>query len=134
MFDALKDKQGTKIIGIIWAGANPVTKIADLKPERFGIALAPGGNMPAGDEDLEGPGRRRGAIYYYYAFPKNKMNDWLVPSTASASRRAARLLHAGGMAAGVAVGRGHQEGRRHRHREADRGDGRHELRSRPRAR
>jgi branched-chain amino acid transport system substrate-binding protein len=30
MFDALKDKKGTKIISIIWAGPNPVTKIADL--------------------------------------------------------------------------------------------------------
>jgi len=37
LFDALKDKPGRKIIGIIWAGPPPVTKIADLKPERFGI-------------------------------------------------------------------------------------------------
>src|SRR5262245_5901063 len=45
MFDALKDKPGRKIISIIWAGPNPVTRIADLKPERFGIELAPGGNI-----------------------------------------------------------------------------------------
>src|SRR6185369_16399706 len=28
MFDVLKDKKGTRIIAIIWAGANPVTKLA----------------------------------------------------------------------------------------------------------
>ena len=40
---ALKDKKGRKFIAIYWAGPNPLTKIADLKPERFGISLAPGG-------------------------------------------------------------------------------------------
>src|SRR5262249_25811024 len=45
LFDALKDKSGRKVIVIIWAGPNPLSKIADLKPERFGIELAPGGNI-----------------------------------------------------------------------------------------
>jgi len=45
IFDALKDKPGKKIINIIWAGQHPLPKIADLKPERFGIELAPGGNL-----------------------------------------------------------------------------------------
>ena len=40
LFDALKDKPGRKVIVIIWAGPNPLTKIADLKPDRFGIELA----------------------------------------------------------------------------------------------
>src|SRR4030095_11021290 len=78
MFDALKDKPGTKIIAIIWAGQNPLAKIADMKPERFGIALAPGGNiLPVmeGWDDFAGVG---GGIYYYYGFPKNKVNDWMV--------------------------------------------------------
>src|SRR3546814_14066774 len=44
MFDALKDKKGRKIISIIWAGPHPLPKIADLKPERYGIEIAPGGN------------------------------------------------------------------------------------------
>jgi branched-chain amino acid transport system substrate-binding protein len=104
MFDALKDKPGTRIIAIIWAGANPVTKLADLKPERFNIQLAPGGNiLPVMKtwKDLAGV---EGAIYYYYGFPKNKMNDWLV---AEHKKRYAGALPdfftAGGMAAGVAV-------------------------------
>ena len=104
MFDVLKDKQGTRVIAIIWAGANPVTKLADMKPERFNIALAPGGNiLPVMKtwKDLAGV---EGAIYYYYAFPRNKMNDWLV---AEHKKRYAGALPdfftAGGMAAGVAV-------------------------------
>ncbi|HTP62056.1 MAG TPA: substrate-binding domain-containing protein [Burkholderiales bacterium] len=104
MFDVLKDKPGTRIIAIIWAGANPVTKLADMKPERFNIHLAPGGNiLPVMKtwKDLAGV---EGAIYYYYGFPKNKMNDWLV---AEHKKRYAGALPdfftAGGMAAGVAV-------------------------------
>ena len=104
MFDALKDKPGTRIIAIIWAGANPVTKLADMKPERFGITLAPGGNiLPVmkGWKDLAGV---EGAIYYYYGFPKNKMNDWLVGEH---RKRFAGVppdfFTAGGMAAAVAV-------------------------------
>src|SRR3546814_3687398 len=45
MFDALKDKKGRKIISIIWAGPHPLPKIADLKPERYGIEIAPGGTI-----------------------------------------------------------------------------------------
>jgi branched-chain amino acid transport system substrate-binding protein len=104
MFDALKDKKGTRIIAIIWAGANPATKIHDLKPERFGITLAPGGNiLPVmkGWKDLAGA---EGAIYYYYGFPKNKVNDWLV---AEYKKRYGGLppdfFVAGGMSAGIAA-------------------------------
>jgi len=104
IFDVLKDKKGTRILAIIWAGANPATKIHDLKPERFGIKLAPGGNiLPVmkGWKDLAGA---EGAIYYYYGFPKNKVNEWLV---AEHRKRFAGALPdfftAGGMAAGIAV-------------------------------
>jgi branched-chain amino acid transport system substrate-binding protein len=104
MFDVLKDKKGTRIIAIIWAGAHPATKIHDLKPERFNIILAPGGNiLPVmkGWKDLAGA---EGAIYYYYGFPKNKVNDWLV---AEHRKRFGGALPdfftAGGMAAGIAA-------------------------------
>ncbi|HLX80080.1 MAG TPA: substrate-binding domain-containing protein [Burkholderiales bacterium] len=104
MFDVLKDKPGTRIIGIYWAGANPVTKIADLKPERFNISLAPGGNiLPVmkGWKDLAG---LEGAIYYYYGFPKNKMNDWMVTEYRKRYGGAPPdFFVAGGMAAGVAA-------------------------------
>ena len=65
LFDALKDKPGRKVIVIIWAGPHPLTKIADLKPERFNIEIAPGGNiLPAMVPYKAYPGME-GAIYYY---------------------------------------------------------------------
>jgi branched-chain amino acid transport system substrate-binding protein len=104
MFDVLKDKKGTRIIAIIWAGAHPATKIHDLKPERFNIILAPGGNiLPVmkGWKDLAGA---EGAIYYYYGFPKNKVNDWLVAEHKKRNNGALPdFFTAGGMAAGIAV-------------------------------
>ena len=104
MFDALKGKPGTKIISIIWAGAHPCQKLGDLKPERFDISLACGGNiLPVmkGWKDLAG---MEGAIYYYYGFPKNKMNDWMV--TEYRKRYGGTppdFFVAGGMAVGVAA-------------------------------
>jgi len=104
MFDVLKDKKGTRIIAIIWAGAHPATKIHDLKPERFNIILAPGGNiLPVmkGWKDLAGA---EGAIYYYYGFPKNKMNEWLVAEHRKRfSGTPPDFFTAGGMAAAVAA-------------------------------
>ena len=104
MFDALKDRQGTKIIGIIWAGANPLSKIADLKPERFGIALAPGGNILPVMKTWKAFAGVEGAIYYYHGFPKNKVNDWLVSEHRKRFAGAPPdFFTAGGMAAGIAV-------------------------------
>jgi branched-chain amino acid transport system substrate-binding protein len=104
LFDALKDKQGTKIIGIIWAGPHPLSKIADLKPERFGIALAPGGNILPVMKTWKQFAGIEGAIYYYYAFPKNKMNDWLVAEHKKRFNGAPPdFFTAGGMAAGIAL-------------------------------
>jgi len=104
MFDALKGKPGRKIIGIIWAGPNPVTKIADLQPGRFGIELAPGGNILPVMKTWKALAGVEGAIYYYYGFPKNKTNDWLV---AEYKKRYGGtppdFFVAGGMAAGIAL-------------------------------
>jgi branched-chain amino acid transport system substrate-binding protein len=78
LFDALKDKPGRKIIAVVWAGAHPLPKLMDLKPERYKIEIAPGGNLlpvMAGWKQFPG---LEGAIYYYWGFPKNAVNDWLV--------------------------------------------------------
>ncbi len=103
LFDALKDKPGRKIIGIIWAGPNPVTKIAELKPERFGIELAPGGNLLSVMKTWKSLAGVEGAIYYYYAFPKNKVNDWLVKEHEKRYGTPPDFFDAGGMAAGIAL-------------------------------
>ncbi len=103
LFDALKDRPGRKIIGIIWAGPSPLAKIADLKPERYGIALSPGGNiLPVMLAYRQYPGME-GTIYYYYGFPKNKMNDWLVAEHEKRFHMPPDFFTCGGMAAASAV-------------------------------
>ena len=103
LFDALKDKPGRKIITFIWAGPHPLAKIADLKPERFGIELAPGGNiLPVMKQFRQYPGIE-GAIYYYYGFPKNPMNDWLVAEHQKRFNAPPDFFTAGGMAAASAA-------------------------------
>jgi branched-chain amino acid transport system substrate-binding protein len=103
LFDALKDKPGKKIIAIIWAGQHPLPKIADLKPERYGIEIAPGGNiLPVMQIYRNYPGME-GAVYYYYAFPKNAMNDWLVAEHQKRFNAPPDFFTAGGFAAASAA-------------------------------
>jgi branched-chain amino acid transport system substrate-binding protein len=103
LFDALKDKPGKKIIAIIWAGQHPLPKIADLKPERYGIEIAPGGNiLPVMQIYRNYPGME-GAVYYYYGFPKNPMNDWLVAEHQKRFNSPPDFFTAGGFAAASAV-------------------------------
>ncbi|HEY8381206.1 MAG TPA: substrate-binding domain-containing protein [Microvirga sp.] len=103
LFDQLKDKPGKKIISIIWAGQHPLPKIADLKPERYGIEIAPGGNiLPAMKIYKNYPGIE-GAVYYYHAFPKNPMNDWLVAEHQKRFGSPPDFFTAGGFAAASAA-------------------------------
>ena len=103
LFDALKDKPGRKIIPIVWAGPHPLPKIAALDPKRYGIELAPGGNiLPVMQLYKDYPGIE-GAIYYYWAFPKNAMNDWLVAEHQKRFNAPPDFFTAGGFAAASAV-------------------------------
>ena len=103
LFDALKDKPGRKVIVMIWAGAHPMTKIADLKPERFDIELAPGGNILPVMKGWKNYGGVEGSIYYYYGFPKNKINDWFVAEHQKRYKSPPDFFTAGGFAAASAV-------------------------------
>jgi branched-chain amino acid transport system substrate-binding protein len=103
IFDALKDKPGRKILSIYWAGPHPMTKIMDLKPERYGIEVAPGGNLLPLMKAWKDYAGAEGAIYYYYAFPKNKMNDWLVKEHEKRYGQPPDFFTAGGAAAGSAI-------------------------------
>jgi branched-chain amino acid transport system substrate-binding protein len=102
IFNALKDKPGRKVLFIIWAGGNPF-KIADLKPERFGIEIASGGNiLPALAAYKAFPGME-GSTYYYYDIPKNKVNQWLVTEHEKRYHAPPDFFTAGGMSAGIAL-------------------------------
>jgi branched-chain amino acid transport system substrate-binding protein len=104
LFDALKDKKGRKIIAVVWAGPHPLTKLMDLKPDRYGIEIAPGGNIlpaMAGWKQFAG---LEGAIYYYWGFPKNPVNDWLVAEYKKRNNGAPPdFFVAGGMSAAMAA-------------------------------
>jgi len=104
IFDALKDKPGRKVVAVIWAGPHPLPKLMDLKPERYKIEIAPGGNiLPVMAGWKQFPGLE-GAIYYYWGFPKNPVNDWLVSEYKKKNNGAPPdFFVAGGMAAGMAV-------------------------------
>jgi branched-chain amino acid transport system substrate-binding protein len=103
LFNALKDKPGKKIIGFIWAGAHPMAKFVDMKPDRFGIELAPGGNiLPVMNAWKQFAGTE-GGIYYYYDFPKNAMNDWLKAEYQKRFNAPPDFFVAGGFAAASAV-------------------------------
>lgn len=103
IFAALKDKPQPRVLAIIWAGPNPMNKIADMKPERFGISLAPGGNILPVMKTWKSFGGTEGTIYYYYAFPKNKMNDWFVAEHEKRYKSPPDMFTAGGFAAASAV-------------------------------
>jgi branched-chain amino acid transport system substrate-binding protein len=103
IFDALKGKPQPRILAIIWAGAHPLGKLADLKPERYGIALAPGGNILPVLKTWKSYAGTEGAIYYYYGFPKNAMNDWLVAEHMKRFNAPPDFFTAGGFAAASAV-------------------------------
>ena len=102
LFNALKDKKGRKIIFIIWAGGNPF-RIADMKPERYGIEIASGGNiLPALAAYKVLPGLE-GATYYYYEIPQNPINKWLVAEHYRRYKVPPDFFTAGGMSAGIAA-------------------------------
>lgn len=103
LFDALKDKPQPRVLSIVWAGPHPMKKIADMKPERYGITLAPNGNILPVLKTWKNFGGTEGTIYYYYAFPKNKMNDWLVAEHTKRYKAPPDMFTAGGFAAASAV-------------------------------
>ena len=103
LFNALKDKPGKRIIGFIWAGPHPMAKIVDMKPDRFNITLAPGGNILPAMNAWKSFAGAEGGIYYYYDFPKNPMNDWLKAEYQKRHNAPPDFFVAGGFAAASAV-------------------------------
>lgn len=104
LIDALKDKPGKKLIFTIWAGsANPLDKLADMDPARFGIGFAAAGNiLPALAAYKRFPGLE-GAAYYYYGIPRNPINDWLVAEHQKRFNAPPDFFTAGGFSAAMAV-------------------------------
>jgi len=103
IFDAMKTASGKKYLLVIWGAPNPIRKISELKPERFGIEFLSigGGNLenmkPWKGLDVGG------GTYYYYGFPKNPMNDWLVTEHQKRFKQPPDLFTAGGFVTAAAI-------------------------------
>lgn len=104
LFNALKDKDGRKVVLIYVAGSgDPMGALASAEPERFGIEISTGGHiLPVLPTYKRVPGME-GAIYYYYEAPKNEINDWLVAEHQKRFGSPPDFFTAGGMAAALAI-------------------------------
>ncbi len=105
LVDALKDKPGRKIIGVVWAGGTPPFNAlaAQELQKRYGIEVGSGGNiLPAMAAYKNFPGME-GATYYYFGIPKNPANNWLVTEHYKRFQTPPDFFTAGGMAAGMAI-------------------------------
>ena len=129
LFDALKDKPGKKIIWIIWAGAgDPLDKLADLDPGRYGIELSTGGNiLPALAAYKRFPGPRgRGLLLLRH--PQEPGERLAGRRAREALPRAAGLLHRRRLRGRGGAGDRAREGEVDRHGEADLHHGGHGVR------
>ena len=104
LFDALKDKSGRKIIWVVWAGGvNPLDKLQDLDPGRYGIEISTGGNILSALAAYKRFPGMEGAAYYYYGLPKNPINDWFVAEHQKRFNGPPDMFTAGGFSAAMAV-------------------------------
>ncbi|OEY66273.1 substrate-binding domain-containing protein [Marinobacter sp. X15-166B] len=107
LFGALRDREGCdkgRYIFSIWAGStNPLGRIKDLEPGRYGIQLAAGGNTLAamvGYADFPG---MEGAGFYYYESPENEVNRWLVEEHFKRYQQAPDFFTAQGFSQAMAI-------------------------------
>ncbi|TFW20178.1 ABC transporter permease [Massilia arenosa] len=103
LFDKLKDAPQPRVLSIVWAGPHPMNKIAEMHPERYGISIAPNGNILPVLKTWKNYAGTEGTIFYYYDFPKNKMNDWFVAEHRKRFKSPPDMFSAGGFAAASAV-------------------------------
>ncbi|KAB7628293.1 substrate-binding domain-containing protein [Alkalilimnicola sp. S0819] len=105
IIDALRnDDCEERYAFLIWAGGgNPLAKLADMNPGRYGITLTTGGNiLPALAAYKVSPGME-GAGYYYYENPNNDVNDWLVKEHFKRFNSPPDFFTAQGMAQAMAI-------------------------------
>ncbi len=103
IFDALAKEPGRKVIWVIWAGADPMTKLKALGPERLGIELSTGGNILPVMETYKPLAGMEGGMNYYYGAIHNSVNDWLVAEHTKRQGGPPDFFTADGMAAAIAV-------------------------------
>ena len=103
IFDGMKNATGRKYLVVIWGAPNPIRKISELNPGRYGIEF-----LSIGGANLENTKPWKGldvsgGTYYYYGFPKNPMNDWLVTEHQKRFKMPPDLFTAGGFVTATAI-------------------------------
>lgn len=103
IFDRMKDVKGKKYLVVIWGAPNPIRKISELNPGRYGIEF-----LSIGGANLDNAKPWRGldvggGTFYYHDFPKNPMNDWLVAEHRKRYNTPPDLFTAGGFTAVAAI-------------------------------
>jgi branched-chain amino acid transport system substrate-binding protein len=104
MFNALKDKEGRKVILVYVAGGGDAPgKILAMEPGRYDIEISMGGHiLPVLPTYKRFPGME-GAVYYYYEAYDNPVNAWLVEEHIKRFDSPPDFFTAGGMTAALAV-------------------------------
>ncbi|CAN5910197.1 substrate-binding domain-containing protein [soil metagenome] len=103
IFDRVKDLKGSKYLVVIWGVPNPIRKISELNPGRYGLEfLSIGGASLENTKPWKGLDVT-GAIFYYYDFPKNQMNDWLVAEHQKRYKMPPDAFTAGGFVTAAAI-------------------------------
>jgi branched-chain amino acid transport system substrate-binding protein len=103
IFDAVKAGTGKKYLVVVWPTSNPIPKLAQMKPERFGLEF-----VSTGGASLENLRNWKGidvvgGTFYYYDFPKNPMNDWLVKEHQKRFNQPPDIFTAGGFVTAAAI-------------------------------
>jgi branched-chain amino acid transport system substrate-binding protein len=103
IFDGVKNASGRKYLVVIWGAPNPIRKISELNPGRYGIEF-----LSIGGANLENTKPWKGldvsgGTFYYYGFPKNAMNDWLVTEHQKRFNMPPDLFTAGGFVTASAI-------------------------------
>ncbi|WP_345944750.1 substrate-binding domain-containing protein [Variovorax sp. dw_954] len=103
IFDGMKNVTGKKYLVVIWGAPNPIRKISELTPGRYGIEF-----LSIGGANLENTKPWKGldvtgGTFYYYGFPKNTMNDWLVAEHQKRYNVPPDLFTAGGFVSAAAI-------------------------------
>lgn len=103
LLDKLKSGAGKKYLVVIWGSPNPLRKLSEMHPERYGIEfLSIGGANFENMKPWVGL-PVSGGMYYFYTFPKNPMNDWYVAENIKRYKLPPELFGAGGFVTAAAI-------------------------------
>ncbi|KFI28395.1 ABC transporter permease [Haematobacter massiliensis] len=103
IYSKLRDAPGNRYLVLIWGAPNPIPKLAATRPDRYGIQI-----VSVGSSNIESIQAWRGlpvggGTFYFWSFPDNPMNDWLVEQHNARYGQPPDLFTVGGFTAAAAL-------------------------------